>query len=313
MDRIGIDPRGNLRRVRRSARVPRRRPAAGVRRLHRLPGRATASRANADAGGGRLRRRVHDQRAEHRRASWATCSGSSRPGAPSSTSATAVDEVFVAAHRAAVDAAPGRGDPATGRAHVVDDRATRPSTAARRCSSRRRTSMEDVFLGDGRRRLPRRAVLLAHARRAARCHSAPEDGSIMLSDAATSTGPRCSTATVRRAWAYTGGNFPHARHRERDRYRRRPSPLPRRRDRARGRRSTASPTASTCVGYPYWSLLDKFEWAFGYGPRFDALVVDRAPAFMRTPKRRASASPRSSAPTPSDRTRCVSLTPKYDT
>ena len=39
----------------------------------------------------------------------------------------------------------------------------------------------------------------------------------------------------------------------------------------------------TVLGYCHWSLLDNFEWIFGYGPRMGLVEVDHT-TFKRTPK-----------------------------
>jgi len=43
----------------------------------------------------------------------------------------------------------------------------------------------------------------------------------------------------------------------------------------------------TVLGYIHWSLLDNFEWIFGYEPKFGLVAVDRS-TFRRSPKASAS-------------------------
>ena len=49
-------------------------------------------------------------------------------------------------------------------------------------------------------------------------------------------------------------------------------------------------------GYLHWSLLDNFEWAFGYGPRFGLVEVDYE-TFERVRGRRRTSTRASSEPT----------------
>lgn len=94
--------------------------------------------------------------------------------------------------------------------------------------------------------------------------------------------PQSLAATIRRAWEVTGGRLPIVVTEngigtddddQRIRYTR-----------------AALEGVLDCLaegidvrGYTYWSLLDNFEWAFGYGPRFGLVEVDRR-TFARTPK-----------------------------
>ena len=94
--------------------------------------------------------------------------------------------------------------------------------------------------------------------------------------------PECLAACIRRAWEVTGGEVPILvtengigtdDDAQRQAYVR-----------------TALEGVLDCIdegidvrGYTYWSLLDNFEWAYGYGPRFGLVDCDRT-TFQRTPK-----------------------------
>jgi len=94
--------------------------------------------------------------------------------------------------------------------------------------------------------------------------------------------PQSLEATLRRAWEYTGGRTPLLvtengigtdDDMQRVAY-------------IRGALEgvlRAVADGVTVLGYTYWSLLDNFEWAFGYGPKFGLVAVDRT-TFARTPK-----------------------------
>ena len=98
--------------------------------------------------------------------------------------------------------------------------------------------------------------------------------------------PQSLEATLRRAWAHTGGRIPLLVTEngigtddddQRIRYVRE----------ALEGVLRAIADGVDVRGYTCWSLLDNFEWAFGYGPRFGLVDVDRS-TFVRTPKPSAS-------------------------
>lgn len=94
--------------------------------------------------------------------------------------------------------------------------------------------------------------------------------------------PQSLEATLRRAWDYTGGSVPLLvtengigtdDDQQRIRYL----------GEALEGVLRAIADGIDVRGYTCWSLLDNFEWSFGYAPRFGIVEVDRT-TFARTPK-----------------------------
>ena len=94
--------------------------------------------------------------------------------------------------------------------------------------------------------------------------------------------PEALEATLRRAWSYTGGRVPLLvtengigtdDDSQRVEYV----------ARALAGVLRAIDAGVDVGGYTYWSLLDNFEWTFGYGPHFGLVAVDRT-TFARSAK-----------------------------
>jgi beta-glucosidase len=191
-----------------------------------------------------------------------------------------VNDVFVAAHRRGVAAIRGAapGVPVGLTLAMSDYQAVDGGEAARDLERR---DMEDVFLagtgGDdfvGVQTYTRLRLGPDGLR-------SPEPG-VPLTQMGYEFWPEALEATIRRSWAVTGGKVPvlvtengigTADDGERVRFV------------ERALRGVLACLADgiDVRGYVHWSLLDNFEWAFGYGPTFGLVAVDRTTQ-ARTPK-----------------------------
>ena len=109
----------------------------------------------------------------------------------------------------------------------------------------------------------------------------PAEGTEVIGEMGYEHWPEALEATIRRAWEVTGGTpllvTENGRCGEDD-------------ERRIAYVRTALDGVLACLddgievlGYTYWSLLDNFEWTFGYEPRFGLVAVDRTTQ-QRTPK-----------------------------
>jgi beta-glucosidase len=202
------------------------------------------------------------------------------PGRPDRDLRLRVNDVFVDAHRKAVDAvrAAAPGVPVGLTLSMTEYVAVEGGEAKRAARVR---DMEDVFLeateGDdflgvqvySRMRLGPDGTL------------PPEEGVPVL-DMGYEYWPQALEACLRRAWDFTGGQVPllvteNGIGTNDD-------------DQRIAFVHAALEGVLRCLadgidvrGYTYWSLLDNFEWAFGYRPRFGLVSVDRQ-TFARSPK-----------------------------
>jgi beta-glucosidase len=200
------------------------------------------------------------------------------PGVSDESQFRRVNEVFVDAHRKAVAAirAAAPGVPVGLALSMID---YQPVEGGEARLAQMRADMEDVFLeataGDDFLGLQTYSRM-----RVGPAGMMPPEAGVDVLPLGYEYWPEALGATIRRAWDVTGGRVPILvtengigtdDDEQRVRYVR-----------------TALEEVLACLadgidvlGYTYWSLLDNFEWAFGYGPRFGLAEVDRAAPFAR--------------------------------
>ena len=191
-----------------------------------------------------------------------------------------VSAVFCRAHRAAVDAirAAAPGVPVGLTLSMTEHQAVDGGEAMLEQTQR---MMEDVFLDATEGDDFLGVQCYSRMRVGPQGPLGPEAGTIVL-PLGYEYWPQALAATIRRAWSYTGGKLPilvteNGIGTDDDGLRTRFV------DTALGGVLDCIDDGIDVRGYTYWSLLDNFEWTFGYGPRFGLVAVDRT-TFARTPK-----------------------------
>jgi beta-glucosidase len=191
-----------------------------------------------------------------------------------------VNDVFVTAHRRGAAAIRGAapGVPVGLTLAMSDYQAVDGGEAARDLERR---DMEDVFLAAAGGDDFIGVQTYSRIRIGPDGFRSPEPG-VPLTQMGYEFWPEALAATIRRAWAVTGGGVPvlvtengigTADDTDRIRFV----------ERALRGVLGCLDDGIDVRGYIHWSLLDNFEWAFGYGPTFGLVAVDRTTQ-ARTPK-----------------------------
>ncbi len=181
------------------------------------------------------------------------------------------NDVFIAAHRRAVEIVQGGpGQTPVGLTLAMQDMQTVPGGEAYRDAERR--VMEDVYLEAARDDDYVGVQTYTRIRYGAHGMVGPEPG-VRTTQMGYEFWPDALEATIRRAWHVTRGvpilvtenGIGTADDAERIEYV----------ERALHGVLACLRDGIDVRGYVYWSLMDNFEWTFGYGPKFGLVAVDR--------------------------------------